>query len=163
MSNLPIKIYPDPILRKKCQPVKKVTDGIKKLIDDMLETMHKNEGIGLAAPQVGVKKRVIVIDVGNGPLALVNPKIAEKEGKDVLEEGCLSLPEIFVQVKRGAKIIIEGLDRKGKKIEIEATHLAARALQHEVDHLDGILIIDRIPFFKKRKLKEKLEKIKKTT
>lgn len=161
MSILKIKKYPDPILRQKCELVKKVTEEIKKLIDDMLETMHKNNGIGLAAPQVGIKKRIIVIDVGDGPLALVNPKIIKREGKDILEEGCLSLPGIFVQVKRASKITIEGLDRDGKKVSIEATYLAARALQHETDHLNGILIIDKIPFWQKRKLKDKLEKIKK--
>jgi len=160
MSILKIRKYGDPVLRQKCEPVKEVTGEIKKLIDDMLETMHKNEGIGLAAPQVGVEKRIIIIDVGNGPLALVNPKITKKKGRDVLEEGCLSLPGIFVPVKRATKIIVEGLDKNGKKVIIEATYLAARAIQHEIDHLNGILIIDKISFFERRKLKDKLKKIK---
>ncbi len=160
MSILKIRKYGDPVLRQKCEPVKEVTDEIRKLIDDMIETMHKNEGIGLAAPQVGVKKRVIVIDVGDGPLALVNPKITKKKGRDILEEGCLSVPGIFANIKRATKVIIEGLDKKGKKVDIEASYLAARALQHEVDHLNGILIIDKISFFVRRRLKDKLKKIR---
>ena len=160
MSLLKIQKYGNPILRQKCEPVKKVNNEIRKLIDDMLETMYKNNGVGLAAPQVGVKKRIIVIDVGNGPLALVNPKITKRKGEDILEEGCLSLPGILVKIKRATKINIEGLNREGKRISIEATYLAARALQHEIDHLNGILIIDKINFFKRQKLKKKLEKIR---
>jgi len=160
MSIPKIRKYGDPVLRQKCEPVKEVTDEIRKLIDDMIETMHKNEGIGLAASQVGVKKRVIVIDVGDGPLALVNPKITKRKRGDVLEEGCLSVPGIFANIKRATKITIEGLDKNGKKVTIEASYLAARALQHEVDHLNGILIIDKINFFERRKLKDKLKKIK---
>lgn len=157
MSILRIRKYPDPILREKCQPVKKVTEKIKKLIEDMIETLHKHQGIGLAGPQVGKAIRVIVIDIGNRPLALINPKILEKKGEDIQEEGCLSLPGIYLKIKRAKSITVEALNKQGKKIKIETSHLASRALQHEIDHLDGILIIDRIPFWKKIKLRKKLK------
>lgn len=161
MSVLKIRKYPHPILRAKCKPVKEVTKKIQKLIEDMIETMHKKEGIGLAAPQIGKALRVIVIDVGDGPIALANPKILERRGEDILEEGCLSLPGIYLDIKRAESVVVEGLDKDGKKIKIEASYLAGRALQHEIDHLDGILIIDKISFFKRLKLKNKLKKIAK--
>jgi len=138
---LKIRIYPDPILRKKCREVKKVDEEIKKLAEEMLKTMYAHKGVGLAAPQVGILKRLIVIDVGQGPEVHINPKIIERKGKALSEEGCLSLPGVFLPIKRAAKVEIGTLDKNGKKIKVKGSR--AFALQHEIDHLNGILILDR--------------------
>ena len=161
MSILEIRKYGDPILRKKCQEVKDVNQGIKKLADDMTETMFEFKGAGLSAPQIGKDKRMITENLGNGKsLSLINPKILKKTGKIIMEEGCLSLPNIFVEVKRPEEVVVEGLDKDGKKVRTKAKALLSRILQHEIDHLNGILMIDRIPFWKRWKLREKLEEIK---
>ncbi len=161
MSILKIRKYGDPILRKKCQEVKDVNQEIKRLADDMAETMFEFEGAGLAAPQIGKEKRVITANLGNGKsLSLINPEILKKTGKTIMEEGCLSLPDIFVEIKRPEKVIVEGLDKDGKKVRIKAKALLSRILQHEIDHLNGILMIDRIPFWKRWKLREELREIK---
>ncbi len=161
MSILKIRKYGDPILRKKCQEVKDVNQEIKRLADDMAETMFEFEGAGLAAPQIGKEKRVITANLGNGKsLSLINPEILKKTGKTIMEEGCLSLPDIFVEIKRPEKVIVEGLDKDGKKVRIKAKALLSRILQHEIDHLNGILMIDRIPFWKRWELREKLREIK---
>ena len=139
--SLKIRIYPDPILRKKCRKIKKVDEEIKNLAEEMLKTMYANKGAGLAAPQVGVLKRLIVIDIGQGPEIYINPKIIEKKGKAVSGEGCISIPNVFLKIKRAAKVKIKALDKNGK--EIKAKGLRAFVLQHEIDHLDGILILDR--------------------
>ncbi|MFA5840549.1 MAG: peptide deformylase [Candidatus Margulisiibacteriota bacterium] len=136
--------FPNPILKKKAKAVKRVTAEIVKLIDDMAETMHKAPGIGLAAPQVGESLRVIVVDIGSGPIALVNPKIIKKSGKQCLTEGCLSLPGIEAPVERALHIMVTGLDRSGQKVAIEAKQLLATVFQHEIDHLDGLVLIDRV-------------------
>ena len=136
--------FPSPILKKKAKAVKRVTAEIIKLIDDMVETMHLAPGIGLAAPQVGESLRVIVADIGAGAIALVNPKIIKKRGKQCLTEGCLSLPGIEAPVERASHVIVVGLDRTGRKIEIEAKELLATVFQHEIDHLDGLVLIDRV-------------------
>ncbi|NLW24642.1 MAG: peptide deformylase [Clostridia bacterium] len=130
-------------LREKSKIVSKITPNIKKLIDNMLETMYDAKGVGLAAPQVGVLKRVIVIDVGEGPLALINPEIVEASGEETDYEGCLSFPGLIGEVTRKAWVKVKGLDRDGKTITVEGEGLLARALQHEIDHLEGILFIDR--------------------
>lgn len=148
---LPIKIYPDKILRKRCKKVKEITDEERQLIRNMLETMYKNNGVGLAAPQIGVLKRIIVVDVGNGPVALVNPKIIKKSGRTISSEGCLSIPGVVLNVKRASYVKVRGLNKNGKKITIKAKNLFAFALQHEIDHLNGILIYDRAGFFSKIK------------
>jgi len=161
VSILKIRKYGDPILRKKCQEVKDVNQEIKRLADDMAETMFEFEGAGLAAPQIGKEKRVITANLGNGKsLSLINPEILKKTGKTIMEEGCLSLPDIFVEIKRPEKVIVEGLDKDGKKVRIKAKALLSRILQHEIDHLNGILMIDRIPFWKRWELREKLREIK---
>ena len=137
----------DPGLRLASTPVETLTRKTVKLIDDMLETMYAAKGIGLAAPQVGVHKRIIVIDLqtrGSKPVTLVNPVIIRSAGERDSEEGCLSCPGLSGIVKRAAEVRLEGLDQKGRRIEIDAQELLACAFQHEIDHLDGILFIDRL-------------------
>jgi len=134
----------DPILRKKCRKVEKIDEKIKVLLDDMLETMYKEDGVGLAGPQVGILKQVIVIDIGDGPIKLINPEIIEEEGEVIDFEGCLSIPGENGKVKRPQRVKVEYADIEGKKQIIEGTDLLARALCHEIDHLSGILYIDRV-------------------
>jgi len=156
MAILKIIKFPDPILRKKCQEVKEVNEEIKKLVDDMVETMEKNNGIGLAAPQVGVLKRVIVAETEKGPRGFINPKILKKtQNTEMMEEGCLSFPGLWLKIKRRKGVEIEALDGDGKKIKAEG--LLARILQHEIDHLDGVLFIDRIGFWQRLKIRKKLK------
>lgn len=131
------------VLREKSMEVKQVTPNIIKLIDNMLETMYDADGIGLAAPQIGVSKRVIVIDVGEGPIEMVNPIILDREGEEVDEEGCLSIPGVTGQVTRATRIRVQGLDREGQLKELIAEDLLARAFQHEIDHLEGVLFVDK--------------------
>ncbi|MBI3591973.1 MAG: peptide deformylase [Nitrospirae bacterium] len=160
MAVLEIKKYPDDVLKKKALPVEKFDSDLQRLIDDMIETMYAAPGVGLAAPQVGVSKRLLVIDIStkdeSRPLiVLVNPEVVEADGFVDSEEGCLSVPEYTAVIKRAEKVIVKGLDREGKPMEIEGTGLLARALQHEIDHLDGVLFVDRLStikreFFKKR-------------
>ncbi|ADG82646.1 peptide deformylase [Thermincola potens] len=133
----------DPILKEKCRPVNKITPNIIKLLDDMADTMYDANGVGLAAPQIGVGKRVIVVDVGDGLIELVNPEIVHREGSETDVEGCLSIPGIQGQVPRYAKVRVRGMNREGNRVEYEAEGLLARAFQHEIDHLEGILFIDR--------------------
>ncbi|GIW47853.1 MAG: peptide deformylase [Deltaproteobacteria bacterium] len=165
MAVLKILTYPDPRLRKKSVPVEKIDKRIEKLLDDMAETMYDAPGIGLAAPQVGVNLRVIVVDISpreeNSPglIELVNPEIVLAEGEQIGEEGCLSIPGFVSEVRRKARVVVRGLDRKGKPVEIEGTGLLARAFQHEIDHLDGILFIDRLSRLKRELFKKKLEKV----
>ncbi|TDT61641.1 peptide deformylase [Fonticella tunisiensis] len=139
-----MRIMGDEILRKKSRPVEKIDDRIKSLIDDMVETMYHEDGVGLAAPQVGVLKRIIVIDVGEGPIKLINPEIIDSEGTQTEEEGCLSIPGERGIVERPAEVKVKALNENGEEVIIEGTGLLARALCHEIDHLDGILFVDRI-------------------
>lgn len=160
MALLEIRKYPDDVLKKKALPVEKVDKTLQRLIDNMIETMYAAPGIGLAAPQVGVSKRLLVIDISSKeekiPLVvLINPEITESDGLIDSEEGCLSLPEYTTVVKRADRLAVKGLDRDGNPVEMECSGLLARAIQHEIDHLDGVLLIDRISaikreFFKKR-------------
>jgi len=160
---LKIKKYPDPILRKKSQEVKMITPEIKKLIENMIETMEKNQGFGLSASQVGVLKRVIVAETERGPLDLINPKIIKNSKEKILdEEGCLSFPGLFLKIKRWKEVEIKAFNNKGEKIQIKTEDLPARILQHEIDHLDGILFIDRIGFWQKWKIRNKLKELKKS-
>ena len=130
----------DPILTKRCREVPQVTDRVRQLIDDMVETMHDAEGIGLAAPQVGVLRRIIVVDVFDGnTYELINPEIVEQEGEQYEEEGCLSVPGLVGMVHRPAYVKVKGLDRNGEPVEYEGTDLLARAFCHEIDHLEGTL------------------------
>ncbi|MCD6472886.1 peptide deformylase [Candidatus Aerophobetes bacterium] len=137
-----IRKYGDPILRKKCNIVKNIGIEEEKILKRMSETMYASQAIGLAAPQVGIDKQLIVVDVDEGLLKLINPLILLKEGEGVLEEGCLSVPGITVKVKRAKNIVVEGWNEEGKRVKVEAKGLFARAIQHEIDHLQGILIID---------------------
>lgn len=130
------------VLREKAVEVKEVTPSIVKLLDNMADTLYDAKGVGLAAPQVGVSKRVIVVDAGDGLIEIINPVILERQGEQVDEEGCLSIPGVTGEVVRAAKIRVQGLDREGKMQDIKASGLLARAFQHEVDHLDGILFVD---------------------
>jgi len=155
-----IRLYGNPILRKKSREIEKINEDIHKLIDDMAKLMYQNKGLGLAAPQVGILKRVIVCDVGEGLVSLINPKILWRQGKETMSEGCLSIPGISLEVERSQEVIVEGLNKKGEKIQLGAVGLLARAVQHEIDHLEGILIVDRVPRKKIRPIKKELEEIK---
>jgi len=141
MAILKILKFPNPILLRSSRPVEAVKPEERELLDSMLETMRFNQGIGLAAPQLGISKRIIVIDIGKGPIELINPVIKKRIGLERGEEGCLSLSGITVMIKRAKKISYKGLDREGRLVEAEAEGLLARAIQHEIDHLDGRLLI----------------------
>jgi peptide deformylase len=157
MATLDIKKYPESILRKKCQEIKEITPEIKELILNMAETMLKNQGIGLAAPQVEVLKKLIVVGTEKGPLAFINPKVIKKSKEtEIGEEGCLSFPGIWLKIKRAKGVEIESLNEMGEKICFKTEGLPARIFQHEIDHLDGILFIDRLNLWQKLKFKLKL-------
>jgi peptide deformylase len=136
--------FPSPVLRKKSKAVKRVTPEIVRLMDDMIETMRAAPGVGLAAPQVGESVRIIVADIGEGPITLVNPKVVKKSGKQTFTEGCLCLPGVEAPVERASQVAVTGLSRSGKGVRIEAQGLLATVLQHEIDHLDGLVFIDRV-------------------
>lgn len=164
MALLPILEFPDPRLRTRAQPVAEVDAALRKLIDDMFETMYAAPGIGLAATQVNVHKRLLVIDISESrkePLALVNPEILEREGVEETEEGCLSVPGIYDKVTRAEKIRVRALNRDGKQIEFDAEGLLAVCIQHEIDHLDGKLFVDYLSDLKRTRIRKKLEKERK--
>ncbi|MET0072541.1 MAG: peptide deformylase [Candidatus Thiodiazotropha sp.] len=161
MAILDILHFPDPRLRNKAKPVAQVDDSIRRLIDDMLETMYQAPGIGLAATQVNVAKRVVVIDLSeekNQPLCLVNPEILTKDGEEQMEEGCLSVPGIYELVKRANQIRVRALDREGRAFEMEAEGLLAVCIQHELDHLEGKLFVDYLSSLKRQRIRKRLEK-----
>ena len=160
MAILEIKKYPDPILRKRAQSVGKITNEIRKLKKDMVETMIKNEGVGLAATQVGQLKRIITIQTEKEPLELINPRIIRK-GKEteITEEGCLSFPSLRLKIKRVKEVEVRARDKAGREVQISAQGLQARILQHEINHLDGILFIDRLGFFQRLKIRKKLKEL----
>ncbi|KPK97896.1 MAG: hypothetical protein AMJ95_06810 [Omnitrophica WOR_2 bacterium SM23_72] len=162
MEPLRIYEYPDSILRKKCVSVEQMTDTEVRLFEEMLFTMRHFAGIGLAAPQIGIAKNLIVADIGEGAIKLANPKVLKSGGLDKLEEGCLSIPGVTVNVERPYDIIVSGLDEKGQNIEIKAKGLLARVLQHEIDHLKGRLIVDYLNLLEKFKLRlhKRRERIK---
>ncbi|MDQ7091936.1 MAG: peptide deformylase [Methylococcales bacterium] len=162
MAILPILEFPDERLRKKAAVIKKVDKKIKKLVDDMTETMYEAEGIGLAATQINHHLRLIVIDISENKdtcLCLINPEIIEKEGIEESEEGCLSVPNFFEIVQRAERIKIKALDREGQPYELEAEGLLAVCIQHEMDHLKGTLFVDYLSALKRQRIKTKLEKI----
>ncbi|MBI4513310.1 MAG: peptide deformylase [Gemmatimonadetes bacterium] len=164
MSVREIQQFGEPILRQPAAPVEEINADVRRLIDDMFETMRAAQGVGLAANQVGIGLRVFVMDVGDpdyGPRAFVNPVIAERSGGIVVEEGCLSLPGLSAEVERAARVVVEGLDPSGDKVRLEATELAARCIQHEIDHLDGLLFIDRVSPLKRRMLLNEWAKLRK--
>ena len=151
MSVLAIRVLGDPVLREETRPVAEVTDDLRRLIDDMFETMYAANGIGLAAPQVGRTERVCVVDVNGAQYSLENPEIVVADGKkEKTEEGCLSIPDVYGDVVRPTRVIIRALDRDGQPIEVEATGLLGRCFQHEIDHLHGKLFIDHLSFLKRR-------------
>lgn len=161
MARLPILEYPDPRLRIRAEPVTEVDADTRQLVDDLLETMYAAAGIGLAATQVDVHKRVLVIDLSekrNDPVCLINPEIVESEGRASNEEGCLSVPEFYEPVERAAWIRVRALDRDGDAIEIEADGLLAVCIQHEMDHLDGTLFVDYLSELKRGRIRKKLIK-----
>ena len=162
MAILTVLEFPDERLRKKAENVKVVDKKLKQLVDDMIETMYAAKGIGLAATQINVQLRVVVIDVSeekNLPLVLINPALLEKNGVKESEEGCLSVPGFFENVTRAEHIKIKALDREGQEFELEATELLAVCIQHEMDHLDGKLFVDYLSSLKRQRIKSKLEKI----
>jgi peptide deformylase len=159
-----IRMLGDPVLRAPSEAVDEVDDGVRTLVADLMDTMYDADGVGLAAPQVGVGLRVIVVDTreedGEGPLALVNPSIVEASGDtEKAEEGCLSIPGIADIVERPARVVIDALDPEGRPLRVEADGLRARALQHEVDHLDGVLFLDRLSALKRRLALQKWRKL----
>jgi len=161
MSTLDILHFPDPRLRTVAQPVRQVDESIRKLVDDMFETMYAAPGIGLAATQVNVGKRVIVIDVSeekDQPLCLINPEIQARDGVEEMEEGCLSVPGVFELVERAEQVRIKALDRDGQPVEMIADGLLAVCIQHEIDHLDGKLFVDYLSPLKRARIRKKLEK-----
>ena len=163
MSDMKIYTYPEPVLSKNAEPVKNIDGELQEIIDRMLETMYAAPGIGLAANQVGLLKRVIVFDgspreEGANPQILINPEIVAAEGSIKWDEACLSVPDFTAEVNRNADIRVKGLDRDGNPLELEAKNLLAVCLQHEIDHLDGILFIDRISRLKRALYKKKLKK-----
>lgn len=143
MATRQIRIKTDEVLRKKCKPVQEITPNICTLLDDMADTMYAADGVGLAAPQVGILKRVVVIDIGEGLLELINPVIVEATGSQIDYEGCLSVPGESARVDRPAYVKVEAMNREGQQIMVEGEGLMAVALCHELDHLDGILYIDK--------------------
>ena len=161
MSRLDILHFPDPRLRRRAEPVNVVDDDVRRLIDDMLETMYDAPGIGLSAPQVNVAKRVITIDMSedrNAPLCLVNPEIRTVSGETETEEGCLSVPGVYELVTRPERVRVSALDRDGRSREIEAEGLLAVCIQHEIDHLDGLLFVDYLSRLKRQRIRKKAEK-----
>ena len=161
---LRLRYYGDPVLRKKAEPVSSVTPEIRELIAALFDTMYRERGIGLAAPQVGVSQRIFVVDVEREAgerlkLALVNPTLVLHAGVVIAEEGCLSIPGIHADVKRHAEVTFEGLDENGARVTVRAEGLLARALQHELDHLDGVLFIDRLSAIRRKLLEPKLARM----
>jgi len=166
MAILNILHFPDRRLTTRAQPVEQVDDGIRKLVDDMFETMYDAPGIGLAATQVDVHKRVIVIDVSENkddPRVFINPELIEKNGVEEMEEGCLSVPGIFEKVERAEQVKVRALDRDGEPFELEADGLLAVCVQHEIDHLEGKLFVDYLSQLKRQRIRKKLEKRRRQT
>jgi peptide deformylase len=161
MAKLPILTFPNPRLRNKAQPVREVDGKVRQLVADMFETMYAAPGIGLAAIQVDVPLRVVVIDTSDAndsPVCLINPEILEVSGVEQMDEGCLSVPGFYESVSRAERVRVRALDRDGKPFEIEADGLLAVCIQHEIDHLDGKLFVDYISSLKRQRIRRRLEK-----
>ncbi len=144
MSVLPIRVFGDPVLRERARPVEEFDGVLRRLAEDMIQTMHEAPGVGLAAPQVGVQKRLFVYDIGEGPQTIINPVISEARGEWVYEEGCLSVPGLSWEIVRPKLIHLRGVDLDGNEVDIEADDIEARCFQHELDHLDGVLLLERL-------------------
>jgi peptide deformylase len=160
---LEVKTFPDKVLRIKAEPVVDINEETIKLLNNMVQTMHHQKGVGLAAPQVGVSKRIIVIDTSAGEdegmiLRVINPEIIEASGEQIGEEGCLSVPGEYEPVRRAEKIKVKALSEEGKPYTMEAEGFLARVFQHEIDHLNGVLFIDRLPSFKKETVKKSIKR-----
>jgi peptide deformylase len=162
MSKLAIVTFPDPILSQKARTVEEVNEETRKLMEDMLETMYDAPGVGLAAPQVGIDKRIIVLDIvpdeNRNPILLANPEIISCDGQQEYEEGCLSLPEFRQKIKRKERVCVRGIDKNGKEKIYNAEGLLAVVFQHEIDHLDGILLLNRVSGLKRDIYKRKVRK-----
>ena len=159
-----ILTYPNPVLRQKAEMVDDIDDDLRQFIDDMIEAMYMDEGIGLAAPQVGVSKRIIVMDIGQGPIAIINPEIVRRGDEvETVEEGCLSFPGIRLDITRPTEITVRGMSDKGESMEFKVVGLLARVMMHEIDHLEGILFIDHASSIQRRLLRSKLKKLEKVT
>lgn len=156
-----LRLYPDAVLRKKSLPLDGVNGAVRDLMAGMAEIMYTYNGIGLAAPQVGMLQRIIIADVGEGLITLANPEILQKEGEGRLEEGCLSLPDIQVDIARSQSIFVRGLNPEGKEVQHELSDLMARVIQHEIDHLNGVLIIDYASATEKILLRRQLKELQK--
>ncbi len=159
MAKLKIRYLGDPVLREKAKPVEEINGQLQRLIDDMAETMYEAKGLGLAANQIGITKRLFVLDLAQRKgepelLVFINPEIIEKEGEIVEEEGCLSIPGYAAKVRRFSRVLVRALDREGKPFEMELEGLGARAIQHEIDHLNGILYVDYLSTLKKQLFKK---------
>ena len=160
---LEIKTFPDKVLRKKAEPVKVFDKELSELLDNMVDTMHASNGVGLAAPQVGVSRRIIVVDTTHSEeegqlLRVVNPEIISEEGEQLGEEGCLSVPGEYEAVRRADKITLKADDEEGNSYTLEAEGFLARVFQHEIDHLNGVLFIDRLPSYKKETVKKAIKR-----
>lgn len=160
-TTLKIRLFPDSGLRKKARVIKHITQTQRDILSKMARLMYEGSGVGLAAPQVGINEAMIVVDIGSGLYKLINPKVVEKEGSQVREEGCLSLPGVCIKVKRAKKIKVEAYDEFAQPLSIDAQDLLACVFQHEIDHLKGKLIVDYVSFFVKWKIAKKLEELKK--
>jgi peptide deformylase len=159
MAVLQVRLYGDPVLRRRAVPVREMTPEIEGWLDDMVDTLHAEIGIGLAATQVGVELRMLVVDEGRGAVrAYLNPVIVEQGGRQVGEEGCLSLPGIFAEVERAEWVVVEATDRTGAPLRRRASGLLARVFQHEIDHLDGVLFIDRVDKVTRDRIKRQIKR-----
>lgn len=158
MAVLPIHEYPDSVLREAAKPVERFDDELKAFLEDMWETMKENDGVGLAAPQVGVDRQIAVVQWQGKRYVLINPRVVYSEGKDIHEEGCLSAPGVYEEVARPTRIVVEAQDEEGNAYRIEEEGFMARALAHEIDHLQGRLFFDRLSPIKRQMVKRKLQK-----
>ena len=160
VTALKIRLYPNPVLRKKAMPVKEATLGLRDTLSKMAQIMYEQSGVGLAGPQVGISEMIIVLDIGTWLYKLINPQIIKKEGSRVTEEGCLSIPGVCIKVKRAKKILLKAQDEELRPVTIEAEDLLACVFQHEIEHLKGKLIIDHASFWEKLKIYKRLKELK---
>jgi len=158
MSLLPLHLLGSPVLRERSAEVSAIDDEVRQFVDDLFETMYAAKGVGLAANQVGVARRVAVVETEDEKLVLINPVILEAEGRDTAEEGCLSIPKVYADVTRPEKVVLEATDREGNRYTKTLDGLAARAVQHEIDHLDGILFVDHLGLLKRKRILSKWKK-----
>jgi len=158
---LKIRIIGDPLLRRRSKTVKHIGSRHRAILSEMAQLMYANAGIGLAAPQVGINERMIVVDIGSGLYKLINPRIVKRQGHQVVQEGCLSVPDVCIKVKRAKKVVVSAKDENGQPLKIEAQDLLACVFQHEIDHLDGKLIVDYVSLFERIKIQRNISGIKK--